>query len=60
MYKITVRLYWDECPGLGTVESHKDLVLRVASIEMAEDRAEELTEKYSAVSYKIVGDGVLA
>jgi hypothetical protein len=60
MYKFTVRLHWDECPGLGTVRSRKDLTVRADSIELAEDRAEELAEKHSAIWHEIVGDGVRA
>lgn len=59
MYKFTVRLYWDECPGLGIDrDMHKDLTIRADTFELAEDRAGEIAEKHGADSWEIVGDGV--
>ena len=61
MYKFTVRLYWDECPGLGVDrDTRKDLTVRAATFELAEDRAAELAEKHNADGWEIVGDGVPA
>lgn len=55
MYKFTVRLYWDECPGLGIDrDMRKDLTIRADSIESAEDRASELCEKHNANDWEIL------
>lgn len=55
-----MRLSWSECPGLGIDhDTHKDIVIRAASIESAEDRADELADEHGA-SWEIIGDGVRA
>lgn len=58
MYEFTVRLYWNECPGLGIDrDMRKDLTIRAESGEAAEDDADALAEKHNADGWEIIGDG---
>jgi hypothetical protein len=60
-YQFTVRLSWNECPGLGIDhDTAKDLTVRADSYGLAEDRAQELAEKHNADGWEIIGDGVRA
>lgn len=61
MYKFTVRLFWDECPGLGIQhDMSRDFAVRADSVELAEDLASDLSERHVADGWEIVGDGVRA